>query len=98
MRIGLIGRLVIGGLVIAAIFVAQFVSSTLSLNTIQRNTREEQRAEQAIVSAIRIQQLVLDVSAGTRGFVLTQKPEFLASSTKAQAALPRESARLRSLV
>src|SRR3954449_9893407 len=97
MRVGLIGRLLIGGLVIAAVFVAQFVLSTRSLNAIRHNTRQEQRAEESIVSAIGIEELVIDVSAATRGYVLAKSPEFRASWDTAQAQLPRESARLRQL-
>src|SRR3954447_9329776 len=97
MRLGLIGRLVIGGLVIAVFFVLQFVLTTRSLSTIRDNTRQEQRAEQAIVSAIGIEELVIDVSAATRGYVLARSPEFRASWAKAHAQLPRESARLRQL-
>src|SRR3954469_3479250 len=97
MRLGLIGRLVIGGLVIAVFFVLQFVLTTRSLSTIRHNTRQEQRAEQAIVSAIEIEELVIDVSAATRGYVLARSPEFRASWASAHAQLPRESARLRQL-
>src|SRR4051812_8760475 len=97
MRLGLIGRLVIGGLVIAVFFVLQFVLTTRSLNTIRHNTRQEQRAQQAIVSAIGIEERVIDLSAATRGYVLAKSPEFRASWNKAQEQLPREAARLRQL-
>src|SRR3954447_21595837 len=97
MRLGLIGRLVIGGLVIAVFFVLQFVLTTRSLNTIRHNTRQEQRAEQAIVSAIEIEERVIDVSAATRGYVLARSPGLRAAWAKAHAQLPRESARLRQL-
>jgi signal transduction histidine kinase len=98
MRVGLIGRLVIGGLVIAVFFLVQLVLSTRSLDTIRRSTQQEQSAERAIVSAIRIEQFVIDLSAGTRGFVITGNPQFLQSWNVARRRLPTESARLMQLV
>src|SRR5436305_164915 len=97
MRVGLIGRIVIGGLVIAAFFLVQLFLTTRSLDTIRDRTRHEQRTEESIVAGIRIEQLVIDLSSGTRGYVLTRNPAFLGSWQRARRLLPLESGRLREL-
>jgi signal transduction histidine kinase len=96
-RVGLIGRLVIGGLVIAVFFLVQLLQSQRSLSTIRHSTRDEQRAEEAIVAAIGIEQRVIDVSSAARGFVITHDPAYRRSWQAASAKLPRESAHLRAL-
>src|ERR1700712_3740368 len=94
MRLGLTGRILIGGAILAAVFAAQFVFISRSFNGIRSDTREQRRAEQAIVSATRLEKLVLDLETGTRGYVITGDRRFLQPWTSAQRALPGESARL----
>ncbi len=86
-----------GGLVVAAFFVLQLVVTYLSLRTIRTDTHREQRAEQSVVAAIRLEKLVLDLQTGTRGYVITSQRRFLAPWTDARRRLPAQSAQLRSL-
>jgi signal transduction histidine kinase len=95
MRLGLSGRILIGGGVIAIIFAVQFVLVTRSFESIRHDTREQQRASQAVVSAIRLEKLVLDLETGTRGYVITGDRRFLEPWASAQLALPKEAARLK---
>jgi signal transduction histidine kinase len=97
MRLGLTGRIIIGGLFLAIIFGVQFVLATQSFRGIRRDTRDEHRAEQSVVSAIRLENLVLDLETGTRGYVITADRRFLAPWTAAQRSLPGQSASLMAL-
>ena len=94
MRRGLTGRIAIGGALIALLFLVQLVLTLFSLHTIRHHTRAEQRSEQSIVAAVRIEQHVIDLSAATRGYVISRDPAFLVAWKKARAALPEESRRL----
>jgi signal transduction histidine kinase len=97
MRLGLIGRVVAAGVVIAVFFVLQLALTLASNRAVRRDTAREQRAERAVVSAIRIEKLVLDLETGTRGYVITADRRFLEPWRKAQRQLPVESARLRAI-
>jgi two-component system sensor histidine kinase ResE len=94
---GLTRRILIGALVIALLFVVQFVLTLMSLQSIHRHTKHEQHAEQSIVGAVRIEKLVIDLSIGTRGYVLTQDRTFLTQWQTARAQLPAQAARLLAL-
>jgi two-component system sensor histidine kinase ResE len=96
-RLGLTGRLLIGGALVAVLFVGQLVLTTVALHSIHHHTDKEQRSEQAIISAERIERLVLDVSSGTRGYVISGDPSFLTAAKSAARQLPAESARLKAL-
>jgi len=97
MRVGLTGRILIGGGLIAVFFAVQFVLSIQSFHGIRHDTREQQRAQQAVVAAIRVEKLVLDVETGTRGYVITTDRQFLEPYEAARRALPAESTRLMAL-
>ena len=97
MRLGLTARILIGGGVIAVIFLIQFALVIRSFDSIRRDTREQQRAQEAVVAAVRLEKLVLDLETGTRGYVITQDKRFLEPWEVAQRALPGEGARLMAL-
>jgi two-component system, sensor histidine kinase and response regulator len=97
MRLGLTGRILIGGGILAVVFAAQFVIVLQSFRSIRHDTREESRAEKAMVSAVRLEKLVVDLETGTRGYVITRDRQFLQPYEAARRALPAESVRLRSL-
>jgi signal transduction histidine kinase len=97
MRLGLTGRIMIGGLLLGLVFALQFVLSIQSFRSIRHDTREQQDAQQAVVSAIRVEKLVLDLETGARGYVITADKRFLQPYEAAQRALPDESARLTAL-
>jgi len=64
------------------------VVSWRSYESVRRQDRAEQRSEQAVVAASRVERLVLDLETGTRGFVLTRDPSFLEPWRSAQRLLP----------
>jgi two-component system sensor histidine kinase/response regulator len=97
MRLGLTGRILIGGGLLAAVFAGQFVIVIQSFGSIRDDTREQQRAQQAVVAASRVEKLVLDLETGTRGYVITRDREFLAPYDAARRLLPSQSRTLMSL-
>jgi signal transduction histidine kinase len=97
MRIGLTGRILIGGGLLAAVFAAQFVIVIQSFGSIRADTREQQRSQQSVVAAIRVEKLVLDLETGARGYVITRDKEFLAPYDAARRALPSQSRTLMAL-
>jgi len=96
-RLGLTGGLLLGGVVIAAIFLSQLFLTWQSLRTVRHHTDEQRRSEQAIVTASRIERLALDLSSGTRGYVLSGEPGFLATVQNARRDLPAQAAALERL-
>jgi two-component system sensor histidine kinase/response regulator len=97
MRLGLTGRILIGGGLLAVVFAAQFLIVIQSFGSIRDDTRAQQRAEQAVISATRLEKLVLDLETGTRGYVITRNKEFLAPYDAARRLLPSQSRMLLSV-
>ena len=94
MRLGLTGRILVGGIVLAAFLLTQVVFTYDSLRTIRHTTRDEERVDASILSALRVQKLVLQLQSGARGYAIARDPRFLAQWRTARQALPVESARL----
>ncbi len=82
---------------LGVIFLIQFVLVLQSFKSIHHDTHEEQRAEQAVVAAIRLEKLVLDLETGSRGYVITADGRFLEPWRKAERALPGQSRLLMTL-
>ena len=97
MRLGLTGRILIGGGLLAVLFAVQFVLVIQSFGSIRHDTREQQRAQKAVVAAIRLEKLMLDLETGVRGYVITADKRFLEPYESARRSLPRQSKQLRSL-
>jgi signal transduction histidine kinase/CHASE3 domain sensor protein len=91
MRSGLTGRIVVAGFVVVAILVVRFVLLVLSFHSVSSATKSEERAEQSVLVASRIEKLVLDLETGARGYVITRDPAFLAPWRAAQLTLPAQS-------
>jgi signal transduction histidine kinase len=94
MRLGLSGRIVVGGVLLAAFFAIQFVLVVRSFQSIRNDTREQQRAQQSVVAATRLEKLVLDLETGARGYVLTGDRHFLEPYEAARRSLPGEAGHL----
>jgi signal transduction histidine kinase/CHASE3 domain sensor protein len=97
MRFGLVPRILLVGAVAVALLLVEFVLVLRSLQHVRHLTRSEQRAEQSVVAASRLEKLILDVETGTRGYVITRDRRFLEPSLTAQARLPAETKALRRL-
>ena len=97
MRLGLATRILIAGVIVAAFLLVEFALVARSFQAVRSDTHAEQRAEQAIVTATRVEKLIIDLQTSTRGYVIARDPRFLAPWHSALAQLPRETARLRAL-
>src|SRR2546423_1617999 len=94
MRLGLTGRILVGGVLLAVIFVVQFVLVVRSFQSIRQHSREQQRSEQSVVAAIRLEKVVVDLETGARGYVLTGDKRFLEPYEAGRRSLSGESKRL----
>ena len=90
MRLGLVPRILIAGGIVVAFLVVEFVLVLHSFQRIRTLTRSEQRAEQSVVAANRVEKLILDLETGTRGYVITRDRRFLEHWKTAQLQLPSE--------
>src|SRR3954466_12045964 len=97
MRLGLVARILIAGGIVVVFLVIEFVLVLRQFQHVRPLTRSEQRAEQSVVAASRLEKLILDVETGTRGYVITRDRRFLQPARRAEADLPAETDVLRSL-
>src|SRR3989440_8139693 len=97
MRLGLVPRILIAGGIVVVFLVVEFVFVLHSFQRVRSLTHSEQRAEQSVVAANRIEKLVLDLETGTRGYVITRDRRFLAPWVRAQQQLPNETRLLAAL-
>jgi signal transduction histidine kinase len=63
--------------VLAGIVIGVFVALILAISALQTATKQEARSKDVNASALMLEKLVLDVDAGVRGFVNTNKRSFL---------------------
>jgi signal transduction histidine kinase len=97
-RVGLAPRVTIFGIVAVSILTVEFFLVLHAFHSVRGATRREQQAEQAVIAATTIENLVLDLETGTRGFVITGDTRFLQPWHAARAELPAATARLRAVV
>jgi len=90
MRLGLTARILIAGGIVAFFFLVQFMLTVNTFKSVRHHTRDEQRASASVVAAIRLENLVLDLETGTRGYVLTDDRRFLEPYLAARRALPAQ--------
>ena len=91
MRLGLTARILIGGGIVAAVFLAQFLFTTGSFRSIRHDTREEQRADATVEAATLLENSILSLQTGLRGYVLTNDRRFLQPYVRARQKLPGQS-------
>ena len=87
-------RMVVASTVVALLVAAVFVGLILALSALRAATEEEARSKDVSVATLELENLVLDVDAGLRGYVLTGKLEFL---TTYHAARPKLQGRIKHL-
>ena len=90
MRLGLGARILIAGGIVVLFLVVEFVLVLRQFQHVRTLTRSEQRAEQSVVAASRVEKFVLDLETGTRGYLITRDRRFLAPSRVAKGSLPAE--------
>ena len=97
MRLGLTARILIGGGIVGIVFLIQFVLTTGSFRSVRHDTREEQQAQATVVAATRLENSILSLQSGSRGYVLTTDRRFLQPYLRARQKLPGQSKLLMSL-
>ena len=97
MRLGLTARILIGGGIVAVVFLAQFVLTTGSFRSIRHDTRQEQRADASVAAALGVENSILRLQTGLRGYVLTSDRRFLQPYVQARRDLPAQSTLLMTL-
>jgi signal transduction histidine kinase/CHASE3 domain sensor protein len=90
MRLGLAARILLAGGLVVAFLIIEFALVLHSFRQVRTLTRSEQRAEQSVVAASRVEKLVLDLETGTRGYAITRDRRFLQPWTDARRELPAE--------
>ena len=88
MRRGLAPLTLLAAAVVAASVVAGFYVTVRGFHSVRKETTAEQRAQETVGTATRVEKLVLDLETGTRGFVLTGDDRFLEPWRSAQQTLP----------
>ncbi len=84
--------------VVALLVAAVFVGLTLALSALRSATEDEARSKDVTVATLELENLVLDVDAGLRGYVITAKPQFLTTYYEARPAMQGSITRLEKLV
>ena len=94
MRFGLGSRILFGGAIVIAVLVAEFVFLLRAFDATRTATAAEERAGQSASTAQTLENLVLKLETGARGYIITRDPTLLQPWTEAKSALPRVSAQL----
>jgi signal transduction histidine kinase len=91
-------RMVAASAVVALLVAAVFVGLILAVSALRNATEEDARSKDVTVATLKLENLVLDVDTGLRGFVITKNPVFLTSWETARPDLPPAFTRLENLV
>ena len=93
-RRGLTYRMALVGGVVALLMIGAFAFLFMAIAGLRDAGAIERRSEAALVSADRLEKLMLGLDAESRGLVVSTDPSFLASFTADRAALPAHEADL----
>ena len=93
-RRGLTYRMVLVGGVMALLMIGAFAFLFLAITGLRQAGTIERRSEAALVSADRLERLMLGLDSEARGLIVTKDPGFLTSFTADRAALPAHEAEL----
>ncbi|MFL5896736.1 MAG: CHASE3 domain-containing protein [Thermoleophilaceae bacterium] len=94
MRAGLTGRTALAGTVLALVIGSAFTLLLQAIDNLHDSARLAERAREVEVASGRLEQLVVDMNAALRRFVVTRDRDFLADYRKSQAAFPARADRL----
>ena len=91
---GLAFRMVVGSVLLALLVGAAFAVLLLAISDLRASQRKVVRSHEAIAAADRLEDRVLDLETGARGFVIARQERFLKPWRAARAAIPGEAAAL----
>jgi signal transduction histidine kinase len=90
--------MVLATVALALVVGAVFVTLLISIEDARDAQRSALHSQDVLIAANGLEQRVLDLETGQRGFILTHQMEFLAPWQRALTALPQEGLALRKLV
>src|SRR4051794_1081093 len=85
---GLTGRMVVASGFLAIVVGGAFAAVLLTIDDLQGTTDLRRQTREAIIAADALEQNVIDLETGLRGFVITRDAIFLQPSNDARASLP----------
>jgi signal transduction histidine kinase len=94
---GLTRRMVVASGLLAVVVGAAFAVLLVSVADLRSQQRQAARSQQVLVTANRLERLVVDLETGVRGLVITGQVGFLQPWQAARAALPQVSGELERL-
>ena len=97
-RGGIAQRMVLATLAVTLVVGAVFATLLLTIEDSRTAQRSARHSQEVVIAANGLEQGVLDLETGLRGFVLTRQLEFLVPWQRALAALPQEGPTLLRLV
>src|SRR3954471_629851 len=87
-RGGLAQRMVLATVALALVVGAVFATLLLTIQDALSAEQRTRHSQDVLIAAHGLEQRVLDLETGQRGFILTRQTEFLAPWQEARAALP----------
>jgi len=97
MRSALTRRLFFAAVIIAVFLTTEFGVVLWSYAALNHATKTEERAEQSVATATALDTSVLQLQAGSRGYIITHEERFLGPWKQALAHLPAQTAALQRL-
>ena len=95
---GLALRMVVASVLLALLVGAAFAVLLLAISDLRTSQRQVVRSREANAAAARLEERVIDLETGVRGFVIARQERFLEPWRAARAAIPGEAAALARLV
>ena len=95
---GLALRMVVASVLLALLVGAAFAVLLLAISDLRTSQRQVVRSREANAAAARLEERVIDLETGVRGFVIARQERFLEPWRAARAAIPGETAALARLV
>ena len=95
---GLALRVVVASVLLALLVGAAFAVLLLAISDLRTSQRQVVRSREANAAAVRLEERVIDLETGARGFVIARQDRFLEPWRAARAAIPGEAAALARLV
>jgi signal transduction histidine kinase len=95
---GIALRMVLASVSLALVVGAGFAILLVPIEDARNAERRALHSQDVLIAANGLEQLVLDLETGQRGFILTRQPQFLMPWQQAREALPRQQRALLELV
>jgi signal transduction histidine kinase len=97
-RVGIARRVILATLAFALIIAAAFALLLVTIVQTRTAERKARHSQDVLIAANGLEQLVLDLESGQRGYLLTRQIQFLAPWQQARTLFPQQSRTLEALV